>query len=98
MTPDRLQDVFSRSSRGRHENLLRTSWGRSESTSQGRLLDIRLGHPLDVRSGRPRDVSSKFPRDGQIKAVHLTLPPHIISVQVTEHVTPRVSGGEFETK
>ena len=39
-------------------NVLRTSWERPESTSQGR--------PLNVRLGRPRDVISRRPPDGQI--------------------------------
>ena len=43
--------------------LLRTSWGRPESTSQGRLLNARLGCPLDVISGRPQDVRSGRSRD-----------------------------------
>ena len=55
-------------------DVLRTSWGRLESISQGRPLNVRLGRPLDVisgrpldvRSGRPQDVRSGRPRDGQI--------------------------------
>ena len=63
-------------------DVLRTSWGRPESTSQGRPLnvrlrrpldvisgrpqDVRLGRPLDVISGRPQDVRLGRPRDGQI--------------------------------
>ena len=43
--------VLSRSSR----DVLRTSWGRPESTSKGRPLNVRLRRPLDVISGRPRD-------------------------------------------
>ena len=50
--------MLSRSSRGRPENVLRTSWGPPKSTSQGR--------PLDVRSRRPLDVISRHPRNGQI--------------------------------
>ena len=44
-------------------DFLRTSWGRSESTSQGRLLNVRLKRPLDVISGRPQDVRSGGFRD-----------------------------------
>ena len=33
-----------------------TSWGRPESTSQGRRFNVRLRRPLDVISGRPQDV------------------------------------------
>ena len=44
----------------------RTSWGRLESTYQGRPLDVRLGRPLDVILRRRRDVKSGRPRDGQI--------------------------------
>ena len=55
-------------------DVLRTSWGRPESASQGRTLNVRLRRPLDVISGRPwdvrlehrRDVGSGRPRDGQI--------------------------------
>ena len=36
-------------------DVLRTSWGRPESTSKGRPLNVRLGRTLDVISGRPRD-------------------------------------------
>ena len=42
------------------------SWGRPESTSQGRPLNVRLGHPLDVISRRLEDVRSGCPRDDQI--------------------------------
>ena len=45
---------------------LRKSWGRLESTSQGRPLNVRLGRPQDIILGRPRDVRSGCPRDGQI--------------------------------
>ena len=44
-------------------NLLRTSWERPESTSQGRSLKVRLGRPLDVILGRPQDVKSGHPRE-----------------------------------
>ena len=37
-------------------DVLRTSWGRPESTSQGRPVDVRFGRPLDIISGRPQDV------------------------------------------
>ena len=47
-------------------DVLRTSWGRPESTSQRRPLNVRLGRPLDVISGRPQDVRSGRPRDGEI--------------------------------
>ena len=55
-------------------DVLRASWGRPESTSQGRAWNVRLGRPLDIISGRPqdvrlgrsRDVRSGGPRDGQI--------------------------------
>ena len=36
-------------------DILRTSRGLPESTSQGRLVNLTLGCSLDVRSGRPRD-------------------------------------------
>ena len=42
------------------------SWGRPESTSQGRPLNVRLRRPLDVISGRPQNVRLGRPRDGQI--------------------------------
>ena len=45
------------------------SWGRSESTSQGRPMNVRLGHPLDVISRRLEDVGSGCPRDGQIESL-----------------------------
>ena len=48
------------------EDVLRTSWGRPESTSLVRPLDVRLGRPLDVISKRPQDVSLGRLRDGQI--------------------------------
>ena len=44
-------------------NVLRTSWGRPESTSLGYPLKVRLGRPLDVISGLPQDVRSGGPRD-----------------------------------
>ena len=55
-------------------DVLRTSWGRPESTSQERPLNVRLRRPMDVISGRPqdvrlrraRDVRLRRPRDGQI--------------------------------
>ena len=36
-------------------DILRTSWGRHESASQGRALKVRLERSLDVISGRPQD-------------------------------------------
>ena len=39
-------------------DLLRMSWGRLESTSQGRPLNVRSGLHLDVISRRPQDVRS----------------------------------------
>ena len=42
---------------------MRTSWGRSESTSQGRPLNLRLRPPLGVISGRPQDVRLRRPLD-----------------------------------
>ena len=36
-------------------DVLRTSWGRPETTSQGRPLNVRLGRRHEVRLGRPRD-------------------------------------------
>ena len=59
MTPHRPYDVLWWFSRARSENVLKTSWGRSESTSQGRTLDVRLGCSLDVISGRPQYVRSR---------------------------------------
>ena len=47
-------------------DVLRTSWGRPESTSQGRPLNVGLGRPLNVISGHPRDVRSGPPQNGQI--------------------------------
>ena len=56
------------------EDVLRKSWERLESTSQGRPMNGRLGRLLDViserlqdvRYGRPLDVRSGNARDGQI--------------------------------
>ena len=42
-------------SQGPLGDILRTSWGRFESTSQGRPFNVRLRRPQDVRLGRPRD-------------------------------------------
>ena len=36
--------------------VLKTSWQRPESASQGRSLNVRLGCPLDIISKRPQDV------------------------------------------
>ena len=47
-------------------NVLRTSWGRPESTSQERPLNVRLGRPLNVISGYPQDVKLGRSWDGQI--------------------------------
>ena len=55
-------------------DVLRTSWGHLESTSQGCPWNVRLGRPLDViserpqnvRLRRPQDVRSARPWDGQI--------------------------------
>ena len=61
-------------SQGPLGDVMRTSWDRPESTSQGRPLNVRLRCPLDIISGRPqdvrlgclRDIRSGRPRDGQI--------------------------------
>ena len=37
-------------------DILRKSWGRPESSSQGVPLSVRLRRPLDVISGRPQVV------------------------------------------
>ena len=47
-------------------NVLRTSWGRPESTFWGRPLKVRLGRPLDVILGRSQDVKLGRPWGGQI--------------------------------
>ena len=47
-------------------DVLGTSWGRPESTSQEGPWNVKLGRPLDVRSARPRDVRSRRPWGGQI--------------------------------
>ena len=44
------------------------SWGRPESTSQGRSLNVRLGCPLEVISGGLQDIRWRRPRDGQIES------------------------------
>ena len=62
---------------GRLRDVVRTSWGRLESISQGHPLDVRLELPLDVISRRPQDVRSRRPhyvirghhRDGQIESL-----------------------------
>ena len=41
-------------------DVLRTSWGRPESTCQGRPLNVRLGSPQDVRWRSPRDGQIGF--------------------------------------
>ena len=46
--------------------VLKTCWGRPESTSQGRPLNVGLGRPLHVISGRPQGVASGYSGDGQI--------------------------------
>ena len=66
-TPNRWPHIVPKTCfQGRLGDVLRTSWGRPETTSQGRPLEVRLGRPQDVRSRRPQDVSSVYPRDGQI--------------------------------
>ena len=62
--------MFSRSSRGRPENVLGTSLIKN---SEGRSLDVRLGRPLDVILRRHQDVSSAVPRDGQIGSLGYVL-------------------------
>ena len=47
-------------------DVLRTSYGRLESTSQGHPLKVRIGRPLDVISEYLRDIRSGRPWDGQI--------------------------------
>ena len=55
-------------------DILRTSFGCPESTSQGRPMNVRLGRLLDVISVRRQDVTLERPwenrsgrlRDGQI--------------------------------
>ena len=47
-------------------DVLRTSLGRPELTSQGRPLDVISERLQDVRLGRPRDARSGRSRDGQI--------------------------------
>ena len=47
-------------------DVLRTSWGHPESTSQERPLNVRLARPQDVTLVRPQDVRSRRPRDSQI--------------------------------
>ena len=62
-------------------DVLRTSWGRLESTSYGRPLNVRLGRTLDIISGRPqdiilgrsRDIRSGCPRDSQIGSLGYVL-------------------------
>ena len=70
MTPHHHSDVFSRSSRGRPQNVLGTFQINLPGTSLGRQirtsLDVISRRPQDVRLGRPGGVSSGRPRDGQI--------------------------------
>ena len=47
-------------------DVLRKSWGRPESASQGRLLNVRLALSLDVISGCPQSVRLRNPQDRQI--------------------------------
>ena len=47
-------------------HVLRTSWGRPKSTSQGLSLNVRLERPLDAISRRPQDVRLGRPRDDEI--------------------------------
>ena len=58
-------------------DVLRTFYGRPESTTQRCPLNVRLGRPLDVISGRPQyvrlgrplDIRSGRHRDGQIRSL-----------------------------
>ena len=50
-------------------NILRTSWGRSESTSQGRPFDLKSGIPMDVILGQHQDVRTRNPGDVQIASL-----------------------------
>ena len=50
-------------------DVLRTSWERPESVSQGRPLKVRLRRPLDIISGRPQDVRGGRPWDSQIESL-----------------------------
>ena len=60
-------------SKGPLWDVLKTSWGRPESTSQGHPMSVRLGRhlevisgrPQDVRLGRPQEVRSGLPWDGE---------------------------------
>ena len=79
MTPHRPYDVFSRSFRGRPENVLRTSWGHPESTSLGHQIRASPGRHCEMSPGRhigtspgwsnkifkgcPGDVGGGHPRD-----------------------------------
>ena len=62
-------------------DVLRTSWGRPEFTSHGRLLNVRLERPLNVisgraqhvRLGRPKDVWSGHLQDGPIGSLGVVL-------------------------
>ena len=62
MTPHHHSDVFSRSSRGRPQNVLGTFRINLPGTSLGRQIRTSL----DVISRRPQDVRLGRPRDGQI--------------------------------
>ena len=61
------KDVFSRSPRGRPENVLGTSRINLPGTSLGREIRMspgcHFGSPQDVRSGRPRNGSRGRPGD-----------------------------------
>ena len=59
----KIQTSNFKFSQGPPENVLRTSWGRPESTSQGRPLNVRLRRSLDVISVRPQDVRLGHPHD-----------------------------------
>ena len=61
--------MFWRSSKGHLVNILRTSWGCSESTSQGRPFDLRSGIPMDIILGQHQDVRTRNPGDGQIASL-----------------------------
>ena len=61
--------VFWKSSGGCPENILRTSWGRLKSISQGQPLDVRLGCPLDLILRRPQGVRSRRPWNSKIRSL-----------------------------
>ena len=65
-------------SEGSLRDVLRTSWRRPESTSQGSLLNVRLGRPLDVILGRLEDVRSGRPRDCELKCPRTSRGPTFV--------------------